>query len=252
MNKIERLDILGVSVDALTFADALEIAAELASDRSRVSRVVAVNPEKVMIARNDPLIARFIADSDLALPDGIGCVMAAKILYDKKFERVPGCDLMQSLCELSGQRGLNIFIYGAKEEVNKAAVEKLRETYPDISIVGRQHGYLPESEFDALVERIAASGAHILFLALGSPKQERWINAYADRLNVGLCMGVGGSLDAIVGTVKRAPLAWRNARLEWLYRLLKQPSRIGRQSRVFVFAFKVMIAKLFGSRAKPS
>lgn len=250
MKDIKRIKLLGVSVDAVDFDDALERAASLAADRSKTSRVVAVNPEKVMIARQDPLIARFIEDSDLAIPDGIGCVMGARILYGLRFGRVPGCDLMQKLCEISGSRGLKIFIYGAKEEVNKGAVEKLRETYPDISIVGRQNGYLKENEYDALVDRVNASGANILFLALGSPKQEKWVEKYGDKLNVGLCMGIGGTLDTIVGTVKRAPLAWRNAKLEWLYRLLKQPSRFGRQSRVFVFAFRVLAAKLTGRRRK--
>lgn len=246
MDKIPRIKILGVSVDALTFDRALEQAVALAQDRSRVSRVVAVNPEKVMIARQDPRVADFIERSDLAIPDGIGVVMAARILYRLRFERVPGADLMQALCKVSGSRGLKIFIYGAEESVNARAVQKLKEIYPDVLIVGRQNGYLQESDFDALAERIAASEANVLFLALGSPKQENWIDAYADRLNVGLCLGVGGTLDTIAGKVKRAPISWQNARLEWFYRLINQPSRFWRQRRVFCFAFCVLFAKLFG------
>lgn len=240
----EILDVLGAPVGVLTFEQSLNRALDYALDHRRTKFVVAINPEKVMTARKDAIIAEFLRRADLRVPDGIGVVAAAKILYGIKLERVPGVELMEAICRESGRRGVKIFLYGAREEVNAEAVEKLKERYPDIVIAGRQNGYLPEDQFDELVERINASGADALFLALGSPRQEKWMNDYGDALNVGLCMGVGGSLDALTGKVKRAPLRWRRLNLEWLYRLLQQPSRIKRQRKIFVFGFKVVLLKL--------
>ena len=248
MGTDRRVDVLGVPVDPVPFDEALEIALRAAKVRANASRVVAVNPEKVMIARRSPEIAAFIESSDLAIPDGVGVVMALKLLRGVVAERVAGADLATAIFRESGARGIKIFLYGAREDVNEGAARKLKELFPDILIVGRQNGYLPEDRFGELVERINASDADALFLALGSPKQERWIERFAPELRVGLCMGVGGTFDALVGRVKRAPLSWQKARLEWLYRLIRQPSRFWRQRRIFLFAFKVLFEYLFGKR----
>ena len=240
MKGVQRARILDSSVDALDFDAALDAALALAKDKSKTSYIVAVNPEKVMTVKREPFLAAFFENADLALPDGIGVVLAARLLHGLKIRRVPGVELATAICRESGRNGLKVFLYGAKEEVNALAAEKLREEFPDIQIVGRQNGYLPEEKFDELVERINASGADVLFLALGSPRQEQWIDAYAERLDVGLCMGVGGSFDVIAGVVKRAPKFWIATRLEWLYRLLSQPSRWRRQRVLPLFVLKVL------------
>lgn len=243
MQNVERIEIFNEPVDLLDFNTALESACKLALDRQKVSYVVAVNPEKVMTARRSKIIHDFICRADLAIPDGIGIVAAVRILLGKRIERVAGADLMQKICEESGKKGIKIFLYGAKEDVNAGAVDVLRKRYPDIQIVGRQNGYLPEEESEDLVSRVNASDADVLFLALGSPRQEKWMNQYGAKLRVGMCMGVGGTLDTIVGRVKRAPMAWQRAKLEWLYRLIRQPSRFWRQSRIFYFAARVLLEK---------
>lgn len=243
MQNVERIEIFNEPVDLLDFNTALESACKLALDRQKVSYVVAVNPEKVMTARRSKIIHDFICRADLAIPDGIGIVAAVRILLGKRIERVAGADLMQKICEESGKKGIKIFLYGAKEDVNAGAVDVLRKRYPDIQIVGRQNGYLPEEESEDLVSRVNASDADILFLALGSPRQEKWMNQYGAKLRVGMCMGVGGTLDTIVGRVKRAPMAWQRAKLEWLYRLIRQPSRFWRQRRIFYFAARVLLEK---------
>lgn len=237
---------MGAPVDVLTFDGAVAAARDMALKREKPGFVVAINPEKVMTARGNRELMRFIRRADLAIPDGIGVVCAAKTLFGEKLERVPGADLMQELCRISGKEGIKIFLFGAKEEASAAAVRKLRERYPDVMIVGRENGYLPEDRYDELVERVNASGANALFLALGSPKQERWAQRYGASLNVGLCMGIGGTLDTIAGTVKRAPLSWQKLRVEWLYRLIRQPSRFWRQRRIFIFGAWVLVLKLTG------
>lgn len=248
MHNIERLRILNAPVDMLDMDTAINAACKLAKDHSQTSYIVAMNPEKTFAMKGNAEIRDFIEKADLVIPDGIGMVLAVRILYGRKMERVPGADLMQLICAESGKRNVKIFIYGAKEEVNGGSVIKLRERFPDIQIVGRQNGFVKANEMDQLVQEINDSQADILFLALGSPKQERWMNKYGSRIDVGVCMGIGGTLDTIVGTVKRAPIFWQRYYLEWFYRLMKQPFRFWRQRRIFIFAWNVIKYKLLNNK----
>ena len=151
---------------------------------------------------------------------------------------------MQEICTLSAQRGYRIFIYGAKEEVNQEAVKILRTRLPGLQIVGRCNGYWPQDRMDELVEQINSSRAEILFLALGSPKQEKWFVQYKDTLiNIRVCQGIGGTLDVITGNVKRAPDMFCKFGLEWLYRLLSEPKRWKRQMVLPVFVWRVLLTR---------
>jgi N-acetylglucosaminyldiphosphoundecaprenol N-acetyl-beta-D-mannosaminyltransferase len=208
------------------------------------TRFFASNPEKNFSIPADGFLYRMFDRADLLVPDGIGMVLAARILHGRRLSRVPGCELMENICAMSARKGYGIFIYGAKEEVNSKAVETLAKKYPGIRIVGRSNGYVPKEGMDALVEEINGSGAQILFIALGSPAQERWISEYGDRLTtVRVCQGIGGTLDVIAGEVKRAPEIYCRLGLEWLYRLMDDPSRIRRQKLLPVFAALVLREK---------
>lgn len=242
---IERTRVLGAPVDALTMKSAVERAIELAKDRTKSSYVVAINPEKTYALRQSAELAQFVENADLALPDGIGVVWASRLLNGRKIERVPGADLAEAVCARSGVEELNLFFYGAKEEASAAAVEELRRRYPDIRVVGRRNGYVKAEEMEALTQEIADANADVLIVALGSPRQERWIREYAERTKVGLCLGVGGTLDTFAGTVKRAPTSWQKMNLEWLYRLLKQPSRFWRCRRLLFYAVETAARFLF-------
>jgi N-acetylglucosaminyldiphosphoundecaprenol N-acetyl-beta-D-mannosaminyltransferase len=125
-------------------------------------------------------------------------------------------------------------------------VAVLRQRHPGIEIVGREHGYVSDADMPSLIDRINASRAHVLFVGLGSPRQERWLEEWLPSLDVRVCQGVGGSLDAISGAVPRAPLLFRRMGLEWLYRLTTQPHRAGRQVRLARFAAEVFMARLRG------
>jgi N-acetylglucosaminyldiphosphoundecaprenol N-acetyl-beta-D-mannosaminyltransferase len=135
-----------------------------------------------------------------------------------------------------------VFLCGGSPDVNARAEQVLRERYPGIRLVGRQHGYVSEREMRGVVEAINASGAEIVFVALGSPKQEVWIHTHRPHLRVKICQGVGGTFDVIAGRVRRAPRLVRAARLEWLYRLVKQPSRLVRQTALPRFAARTLFA----------
>lgn len=206
--------------------------------------IFAVNPEKNFSVPKDPVLYDVFKHADLLIPDGIGIVLAARLLHSARLSRVPGVEFMKRICRLAAKENKSVFIYGSREAVNKTAAEKLRKQFPGLRIAGRSDGYVPEAKMPNLIRCINDSGADILFLALGSPRQEKWFATYAPELiHVKVCQGIGGTLDTIAGTVKRAPAFWQNISAEWLYRLLSEPKRISRQKVLPVFAFKVMMIK---------
>jgi N-acetylglucosaminyldiphosphoundecaprenol N-acetyl-beta-D-mannosaminyltransferase len=226
---------------------AVRFAERLIDGGSKGQYILAINPEKVMVLLKDESLLATFSRAAMLIPDGIGVVWAMRWIRGMDAVRVPGSELMPKLCELAAGKGYGIFLFGSKEEVNREAAEKLIQRYPGLKIAGRANGYLTEEEMPGLVERINASGAAILFVALGSPRQEQWIQKWLPRLNVAICQGIGGTLDTIVGTVKRAPPIFCRFGLEWFYRLVSDPRRARRQIVLPVFAWKVIRASLFGN-----
>lgn len=242
---MKRYRILNLWVDDCNMEKALDQIDGFVKSGNRVNTVFATNPEKNFTVPKNKLLYESFKHADLLIPDGIGMVLAAKVLYGAGLQRVPGCELMQNICGLADQKGYKIFIYGAKEEVSQAAVQEIMRRHPSIKIVGRQNGYLEEDKMEELIQRINESRAQILFLALGSPRQELWLTRYKDRMTyVRVCQGIGGTLDVLAGTVKRAPEIYCNLGLEWLYRLLSEPSRIKRQLKLPLFAAQILTAKI--------
>lgn len=242
------MEIVGVPVDCVDMSRAIDFAEKMIEENQR-GTILAVNPEKVIRAQDDTALLASLRRAALLIPDGIGVVAAVRLLKAQPIKRVPGAELMPALCQRAARKGYRVFLFGASEEVNQKACEDLLRSYPDLSISGHQHGYLEEEAMPELVDRINQSGADMLFVALGSPKQEIWMSRYLPQLNVNVCQGVGGTFDVLAGHVDRAPLFFRAIHLEWLYRLLKQPHRIGRQTGLLRFAYMVIRAKLFGDTA---
>lgn len=243
----ERIEILGVPVDAVDMAGAVAtVDSWMTGDHARC--VLAVNPEKVITARHDPQLRGMLASAGLLIPDGIGVVMAARLLGLGRFTRVPGAELMPQLCALAARNGYRVFLYGAAEDVNRRACEVLTERYPGLQIAGRRNGYATPDEMEALVDEINASGALLLFVALGSPRQELWMQTHLDRLEVKAIQGVGGTFDVLAGNVRRAPAVFRRLHVEWLYRLLSNPRRLLRQTALPKFA-ALVLARLFKRQA---
>lgn len=240
MKHVKRIDILDTPVDCVDMAQALELINQHIQEAKQPGTVLAVNPEKVYALRENRFLKNFFTQAAILIPDGIGIVMAMR-LKGYAATRVPGADLMIEICDMASKRGYRIFIYGAKEEINRAAVERLNKSYPTLQIVGRANGYITDSNMDQLVAQINESKADILFVALGSPRQEEWMYKYLQQLNtVRICQGIGGTLDTIVGNVKRAPLFFQRLHLEWFFRLLQQPSRAKRQVKLLNFVWEVV------------
>ena len=245
MNKPLRIEVLGVPIDLVDMQGAIEVVESIIHSKTESRCVLAVNPEKVIALRKDEWLLDFFRKASLLIPDGIGVVWASRKLSGVKVGRVPGADLMQNLCVLAAEKGYRVFFYGATEDVSAGAVDILRERYPGLKIVGRRNGYVISEEMDNLVDEINVSRAQILFIALGSPRQEKWIAQYGERLHVKLIQGIGGTLNTITGHVQRAPVVWQRLNLEWFYRLLKEPTRIRRQLKLPIFVMLVLKQKYF-------
>jgi len=241
----DRLKILNIWVDPVNREEAIQRVKNFLAKGTRPHAIIAANPEKNFSVPKDAVLYDTFKNADLLIPDGIGVVMAARILYGADLARVPGSEFIFDICDIAEKGSYKVFIFGAKEDVNKKAVDELRNRYPKLKIVGRANGYVKESEMPDLIDRINASKAEVLFLALGSPKQEKWYATHKSQLDhVRVVQGVGGTLDTIAGNVKRAPLIWQKFSAEWLYRLIKEPKRIKRQKILPLFAVMVLIAKL--------
>ena len=238
----DRLKILDIWVDPLTREDAIECVSIFLKHGRRPHAIFASNPEKNFSVPADPDLYKVYGEADILLPDGIGMVYAARLLHGRVFPRIPGSEFIFDICRLAARDGHGIFVYGAKEEVNAGAVKILEERFPGLRIAGRANGYV--KDMDALVQQINESGAKILFIALGSPKQERWFATHRGSLKgVKVVQGVGGTLDTVTGHVKRAPEIWCSLNLEWLYRLIDDPRRIARQKVLPIFVALVLLEK---------
>lgn len=206
--------------------------------------VLAMNPEKVMRLKGDPALFEFVSGAALLIPDGYGVVLAAKILGLPSLTLVTGVDLMVRLARLAESRGFGVFLFGGTEEANRGAAESLARTMPALKISGRRNGYFDQGKEHEVVALINQCRPDMLFVALGSPRQEAWMRRFLPQLDVGICQGVGGTFDVLGGVARRAPKAVQRLRLEWLYRLLADPSRAKRQAALPRFAAEVLRERL--------
>lgn len=204
---------------------------------------IAINPEKIMAARRDPSIRRVLESGTRRYPDGIGVVWALRRRGEKS-ARIPGCELWEILMAKCAEHRLPIFLIGGKPETVARTCEKLCREHPGIAIVGVRDGYFGPEEETALCERIRSSGAKFVSVAMGSPRQELFIQRCQAHCPDTFFMGVGGTYDVYIGAVRRAPRPWRMAHLEWLYRLIKQPTRIGRQAVLAKFVLLEISGRL--------
>lgn len=239
---LEKVEILGVNVNSLTMAEAVETVKNFIEKGER--RLIATaNAEMIMRATYDVELKTILNAADLVVPDGAGTVWAAGYLGHPMPERVAGYDLSQELMRLAPSKKYKLYFFGSAPGVADLAKAKAEKWYPGIDIVGTRNGFFSAEDEQSIIADIKAKKPDILLVALGVPKQEKWLYAHLDELNVPVSIGVGGSFDVMAGVMKRAPLWMQKAKLEWLYRGLKQPSRIGRLMALPKFVFKVMGSK---------
>ncbi|WP_318246313.1 WecB/TagA/CpsF family glycosyltransferase [Bacillus sp. PS06] len=207
--------------------------------------IVTANPEIVMYANEHRNYKEVLEDADYIIPDGIGIVIGSQILNNPLSERLAGFDLMGQLLDASNTKGYKLYFLGASPEVMPEAVKKIKSKYQsNIHICGYHHGYFDQEKEQYIIEEIRMHQPDLIFIGLGFPRQEEWIHRYIDSFDKGIFMGVGGSFDVWAGNVKRAPLIWQKLNIEWLYRLMKQPSRWRRMLVLPQFLVKVIKIRL--------
>lgn len=227
--RLQRNYILGIGIHPLTLAQAVEQAqAWLAESRSR--QVVTANAEIVMRARSDRRFGSVLAAADLVLADGAGVVWAGEQLACRFPERVAGIDYMTALIKEAVMNGTPMYFLGGAPGVAAQAAKRLSAAYGELPLVGVRDGFFTLSETGEVVADIRQSGARLLFVGLGVPRQEYWLAEHLPHMPGVIGIGVGGSYDVLAGNLSRAPLWMQRNRLEWLYRLALQPSRAGRMA----------------------
>lgn len=233
---IEKVDIRGIEL--LAARNQAEFVDYLMNETTvKHGKLIAINAEKVIIAEKQSEIAQLLAESEFKYADGISIVLSIKKKYPQidSIERIAGADLWEALMQRAGFLGTKVFLVGAKEETLHKVVQKL--AHWNVEVVGTQNGYFGVDDEDVLIERIRQSGAKFVSVAMGSPKQEKFMRKAQQAYPECLYMGVGGTYDVFTGRVKRAPKIWQKLGLEWLYRLLSQPTRWRRQLNLLRYAY---------------
>ncbi|MEW6753869.1 MAG: WecB/TagA/CpsF family glycosyltransferase [Candidatus Latescibacterota bacterium] len=245
-----RLAVLGVRVDNLTMVEAVDALAQRLR-RDGPTQVCFVNADCLNKACRTPAYRRVLGQADLCLADGIGMRLAGRLLGSAVRQNVNGTDLFPRLCRLLERERVGLFLLGARPGVAAAAAQWIAGACPGLRVSGVRDGYFRPEEEDEVVRQVARSGAAVLLVAMGAPRQDLWIHEHLDRLGVKVAMGVGGLLDFYSGRIPRAPLWMREIGLEWLFRFLQEPRRMWR--RYFVgnaeFLLRVLVERLRRGRA---
>lgn len=242
----QSLSILGVSVTPFqSCEEAIDCISSRISNKEKTF-CVAINPEKIYRALNDERLNVALKKANIGACDGVGAVLAAKILHGRTVRRCTD-GLLDKLISLASEKGWRVFLLGASPDSINKAVGNFLKKYSKLNLVGYRDGYFGDSE--EVVKQINRREADIVIVALGSPKQELWIAENMDKINACFFMGVGGALDVVSGKTKRAPRFFRKTGTEFLYRLIMKPTRLKRQIALLKFAFIVLKAKLKGYKA---
>ena len=234
---METVNILGVHVNKYTMQEAVRKASSL-METEELSMIFTPNSEIILYASNNPEFAEVLNKGDMVIPDGIGVVYGAKILKNPIKERVAGYDLVCNLLPVMAEKGQSVYLLGAKPGVAEKAAETLLEKHPGLVIAGTHDGYFKDD--DEVIADINKCAPDFLMVCLGFPKQENWIYNNREKLNAKLAIGAGGCIDVFAGNVQRAPEFYCKHGIEWLYRLVKQPTRFVRMLSLPKFGLKVL------------
>lgn len=233
--------VLGVKVRDITVSETAELIEKFVEERNKPHLIVTLGTEMVIAAQKDSSIKDLINNASLVCADGVGVIWGAKKAGLKIREKAAGVEILEEVVKKSSESKLKIFLLGAKPGTAEKAKENLKKKYPNCNIVGTFHGYFKEDSEP--IEIIKKAKPDVIFTALGFPKQEKWYLSHAQELDIPVGIGVGGSFDVLSGNIERAPMWMRKLSLEWLYRLIKEPSRLGRMMSIPKFIFAVLFSK---------
>ncbi len=241
----QTVDILGVPIDNVTMQDALKIFRRFLGENN-IHTIYTPNSEIIAAATRDSGLMRVLRDADMLVPDGAGVVLGSRIMGTPLQEKVSGIDLVREsfAAVTAGRLDCSYYFLGGRPGIAGEAAQKIISAYPGVVVAGCHHGYFAPDEEDTIIDEINRSRADVLLVGLGAPKQEKWIDKNKDRLNVKICIGIGGSLDVFSGKTALAPEFLRRNGLEWAYRLIKEPRRYRRMGNLPVFILKTAARRI--------
>ena len=244
-------DVLGYEVDRVGLEETVARCRALIAGAD-CSHQASLNAAKVVRARSDERLAEILRHADLLNADGQSIVWASRLLGDPLPERVAGIDLMFRLLEVAERDGLGVFLLGGRAEVLENAVENVRSSHPRLRIGGFHHGYFDDVESAEICAAVNRADVSILFIAMSSPRKEYWAHEHRELLTVPLVMGVGGAVDILAGSTARAPAWMQRAGLEWLFRLVQEPRRLGPRYLVTNVLFVGLVLRALRQRSRGS
>lgn len=238
----KRVNILDVCFDKVTMKEAVDTVIRYI-DENEKHTILTANPEIVMKAHHDKEFCKLMNQGDLVVADGIGIIIASKIIKKYLPERVAGYDLIQNIFKKIMTMDKTVYLFGAAPKVAEKAAELMMIKYPGLKIIGSHDGYFDNEEEKLIIKEINELKPDLLLVGLGAPKQEDWWFSHKDELNVKVCIGVGGSFDVMSGKFKRAPKIFIRFGLEWFHRLITQPTRFKRMIKLPLFLLEVLKTK---------
>lgn len=247
LDKVKVKFVFDIPVASITMEETVEVIEECIKENKTIQHVV-INAGKVVAMQSNEDLAKSVFEADLINADGQAVVWASKVLGTALPERVAGIDLMYNLIDLAAKKGYKCYFLGAKNEVLQKVVEYFSKKYSKEIVAGSHDGYFKPDQEEAIAQDITDSGAHMLFVAISSPKKELFVNKYKKLMNVPFVMGVGGSFDVVSGFTKRAPLWVQQAGLEWFHRLLQEPGRMWKRYLVGNVKFILLTIKFLFKR----
>jgi N-acetylglucosaminyldiphosphoundecaprenol N-acetyl-beta-D-mannosaminyltransferase len=234
-----RIKVLGIPVDDLSMTDTVtRIESFIESRRSHM--VITADSSGIVEAHRDPEFFEIFQSADLVTADSEGVLWAAKRMGTPLRERVSGVDIFANLCRLSAEKGYKVFLIGASPGVAEIAAERCRLLYPGCNIVGSRHGFFPPESDEVVAQEIAVTKPDILFVAMGMPRQEKFIQRTRDIICAPVAIGVGGTLDVFSGRIKRAPRFIQSLKMEWLYRLFQNPKKFAKVKNLPIFVRMIL------------
>lgn len=245
---MSKTTVLGIPFDDLGLNEASERAlALIAEHRSAIA--VTPNAEILLAARHDAGLRQVLQRADLSVADGVGVIIASRLLGQPLSHRVPGIDLAAALLAQLAATGGSVYLLGAKPGVGEQAARRLQRQYPGLRLAGIHDGFFTKAEEKTILHEINTACPDLLLVCLGSPRQEKWLDAHAGQLRFGLGIALGGALDVFAGQKRRAPVVLQRAGLEWLYRLIREPWRIARIAKIPLLFLTAIRIKFGGNRA---
>ena len=239
-----KIKILGINIDNITLDEAGNITKELIENSNKTCKmVVAPNTEFIMMAQKDEEFFKVLNKADLATPDSVGVMIGGKLQKKPFKERIPGQSYFRKVLEVGEKEEWTFYLLGGKEGVAQKAAENIKKIYPNIKIVGCHEGFFEKDAEDDVIKQINELRPNVLFVAMGAPIQEKWINKYQNKLKVDLAAGQGGTFDYEAGNIKRAPVVFQKLGIEWLWRLILQPTRICRMVVLPIYLIKIIFTK---------